>query len=134
MTDEQAELERLAAESVGYALGHRVCPSCAGLLGACCRCRGAVPLALQAELVPDLVEYVRGGLPEPREHLLCAPCLREQASELEDLRRDALARGRASLSELEREVFLPRSQLQISRAMGVKLRASATRLVVRSPT
>jgi hypothetical protein len=100
------ETEHLAAASVALALGHRACPACDNLPGLCCRCHGVASPAAQEDLVPDLVEQLRQGLPEPREHILCGRCHREQVSELEDLRRDAYARGgKASLSELEREVF-----------------------------
>lgn len=104
MTD--PETEHLAAASVALALGHRTCPNCSNLPGLCCRCRGVASPAAQEDLVPDLVEQLRQGLPAPREHILCGGCHREQVSELEDLRRDAYARGgKASLSELERAVF-----------------------------
>ena len=102
----EPDQERLAAESVALALGHRACPTCDNLPGLCCRCRGVASPAAQEVLVPDFVEQLRQGLPEPREHILCGRCHREQVSELDDLRRDAYARGgKASLTDLEREVF-----------------------------
>lgn len=116
MTD--PETEHLAAASVALALGHRYCPNCSNLPGLCCRCRGVASPAAQEDLVPDLVEQLRQGLPAPREHILCGRCHREQVSELEDLRRDAMTRGRSSLTDLEREVFgRPSSALQVAEGL-----------------
>lgn len=117
MTD--PDQEHLAAESVALALGHLPCPTCRGLPGLCCRCRGEASRAAQEVLVPDLVEQLRQGLPEPREHILCGRCHREQVSELEDLRRDAYARGRDFLTELELEIFGPPSRRVRAAVLGV---------------
>lgn len=76
---------RIQADKVArMGAGEIACPTCDGDPGACCKCRGLVPVDKQTP-APDPVALARGDQPDL--HLWCDHCARELATDARSLRR-----------------------------------------------